>query len=326
MTNKKRVQPGIPTGGQFASHNRSDSDTTLDERPELTVDAVVASINDGSYFLGDLTYVDYRDMLTDEQQTAYLAGDWETFDSTVLDSFDEQRYMTTIEYAKEAAEKLNLDWADLDDDDQQTIKDAISDKDDSDPTRQLLRNTGSQLLRIPLGRPFYDLDQDEDMEDPASGMHSLNSDDPRGLNSRADAIRGLLTAHSVDVSSPDVEASIRELIANGPFDWHEGVTLDVIVYAGIADAAAAPFSDSDAPGSTGRDLNFTGVRVVLLDPWNGSGHDVLIPGNLSVRVTPEQPATLDSASNGYGWDEVAGVVKSAYAPEQMTNAWVGPAA
>ena len=38
MTNNKRVQPGVPAGGQFASHGRSDSGVTLDTGANMNAD------------------------------------------------------------------------------------------------------------------------------------------------------------------------------------------------------------------------------------------------------------------------------------------------
>jgi hypothetical protein len=246
-------------------------------------------------------------------------------EESVSDSFDDQRYDSANRFAQEAAEQVGLDWDDLSGDDQDSIKEAIYDKDESDPVRALLRNTGSQLIRASLAKPSELLVRSEGMDDPAFGQHSLNSADPRGRQARIDAVNSALSSAGADIADAETAEAVEELIDNGPWDWHEGVTLDVIFYTPIGDASAAPQSDTDAPGSIGRDIVLTGARVVLLDPWNGSGHDVAIPGKLTTRVTPGNPATLDSEAAGYGWDHVAGVVKSAYAPESVNSTWVVPA-
>lgn len=329
-SNQPRLNtPGVKGNGQFTYSRQGEAEfsrglgTQLKDRPETTVESVVDSIKSGAYFTGDLVYVDRDDALTDEQQSAYLAGDWETFDNSVDESYSDRRYDRVNELAGDASEKLGLDWDELDDEEQDAIKEAMYDKDQSNPTPQLLRNTGSKLIRVPLASPYEILAKKGDY-DATRGSSSMNSDDPRGRQARIDTVAAILKEHGVDTADATVIENLNELIDNGPYDWHEAVTLDVITYADLAEASALPHSDADAPGATGRNLTFSGAHVVLLDPWNGSGHDVQIPGNLGVTVTPDKPAVLDRGGNGYGWDEVAGVVHSAYRPDDIKSEWVTP--
>lgn len=86
-----------------------------------------------------------------------------------------------------------------------------------------------------------------------------------------------------------------------------------------------PLTYSDAPDAIGRQLNFTGAHIVLLDTAQGSGMDTLIPGPMTVSVSPGAPAHLDQALPGsderYGWDDTAGVHKPAYTPESLDSSW-----
>jgi hypothetical protein len=49
-----------------------------------------------------------------------------------------------------------------------------------------------------------------------------------------------LTATGMDVSSDDTRQAIQELVTEGPYDWHEGVQLDVIFYGPVDDVWPFP--------------------------------------------------------------------------------------
>lgn len=49
-----------------------------------------------------------------------------------------------------------------------------------------------------------------------------------------------LTATGMDVSSDDTRQAVQELVTEGPYDWHEGVQLDVIFYGPVDDVWPFP--------------------------------------------------------------------------------------
>lgn len=279
---------------------------------------IVANRNAWEY---DLIYVAYDDQLTEAQINDYLAGDFQAVEESVDDAFGEHRYMRLHELAEEACDKHDIDFSSLSDEDQERIQEAIAEKDSSDPVNDLARNTHAQLMRAPLAADIYQAFTEDEKSTLAYPSNDGYEQQQAG---RAAVLARILEQSDIDVSDSTVKEAIDDLVQNGPDTWHEGVSLDVIWYGDVKEAASAPWSSETMPVAVdGRNLHFTGARIVLLDSWNGSGMDVELPGALNVRVTPEQPAVLDSspATDGYGWDDVAGVSKSAYRPAKMWTSW-----
>lgn len=88
----------------------------------------------------------------------------------------------------------------------------------------------------------------------------------------------------------------------------------------------------ESPETEGqRVLEFAKPHILLIDMWNGSGHDVVVPAAMKRTLTrvglddEEAPQTgrayLDSDADGYGWDSVAGVYKPAYKDGAPSATW-----
>jgi hypothetical protein len=329
MTENMARQPqGIPTGGQFAATAHAEPDVALTSGTGSEEAATAASIITANQAPVSLRYVSYDDRLTDEQMNMILAGQWIDAENDVDDNFADNAYEEAVTVARteidEAVEAGTFDreWDDLDPDEQDAARFAVEERDDSDPVKDLLRNTPDQLMRTSLGQPAGRLSEPR----WASG-HRM---DDGGFTARHDAVAALLKDAGMNVDAPGVREAIEELINEGPYDWHEEVDLDLIWYGALEDVVPTPRVESpEAEGS--KVLEFATPHVLLIDRMNGSGHEVTIPAPLKRTLTRvgyddgEAPRTerayLDSNADGYGWDAVAGVYKPAYKDGAPSAAW-----
>lgn len=328
MTDNMARQPqGIPTGGQFAATTHAEPDLSL---PAAAPDAGpgAAAIIAANTSPVSLRFVSYDDRLTKEQVSMILAGQWNDAEDDVDEKFSDNAYEEAVSTARTeineavAEGRFDREWDDLDPDEQDEARHAVEERDDSDPVKDLLRNTPDQLLRTSLGRPA------ERLSEPrwASGSRL----DDGGFEARQEAVAALLKDSGMDVDAPEVKEAIGELVNEGPHEWHEGVQVDVIWYGGIEDAVPTPRGES--PETEGQKvLEFSRPHILLIDKWNGSGHEVVVPAPLKRTLTrvgyddEAAPQTgrayLDSDTEGYGWDSVAGVYMPAYKDGAPSATW-----
>lgn len=307
MTEIARQPQGVPTGGQFAATNHAESTVSLEVPPDGPVDAAINAVRNGDEKF-DLIFVDRDDKLSDSDMGLYLAGEFSELDESIWESYADHRYDHLEEDMRKAFEEAGIDESELNDEQRDAMREVISDKDTSDPLPDLLRNSGDKLMRVSIATP-------------EPGYQSGHTE---GVGeARVARISELLTDKGMDVTSPEAQEAIGELVDNGPWDWHEAVDLDVIYYA---DPRESTVWNGDAGEACSRDLSFTDPHVLLIDRMNGSGHEVKIPGTVKVTATPDKPVRLDAAKdNGYGWDDVAGVYHSGYRCEPEST-WVEPEA
>jgi hypothetical protein len=325
MTENTARQPkGIPTGGQFAATTHTEPDVTLG-RDDAPGAAGIIAANTAPV---SLRFVDYDDRLTAEQMNMILAGAWTDAENDVDENFSDNAFEeatriaeTEINAAFEGG-RYDREWDELESDEQDTARYAVEERDDSDPVKDLLRNTPDQLMRTSLGTP------ESLLKDRWAAAGSRL--DGGGFEARQKAVSDLLAASGMDTSAEGVQDEIAALVNEGPYDWHEGVQLDVIWYGGVEDAVPTPRFES--PETEGQKvLEFAKPHVLLIDKWNGSGHEVVIPAPLKRTLTrvgyddQEAPQTgrayLDSDAGGYGWDAVAGVHKPAYKDGAPAATW-----
>lgn len=323
--NTARQPQGIPAGGQFAATAHAEPDVSLDTSTKDVSAAGIIAANDGPV---SLRYVSYDDRLADDQINMILGGQWLDAENDVDERFSDNAYEEALTVARTEVDEAVADgtfdreWDDLDPDEQDAARHAVEERDDSDPVKDLLRNTPDQLMRTSLGRPA------ERLSEPRwTSGHRM---DDGGFTARHDAVAAVLKDAGMDVDTPQVREAIEELINEGPYDWHEGVQLDVIWYGGLEDAVPTPRGESpETEGS--KVLEFAAPHILLIDKWNGSGHEVVVPAPLKRTLTRvgydegEAPQTgrayLDSGSGGYGWDAIAGVHKPAYRDGAPTATW-----
>jgi hypothetical protein len=309
---KRKQHTGEPgNGGQFGHDAKPEGGVALDtSTSEYSAEAqsVLDDIK-AAPFVNDLVYISYDDSLTKEQMTDYLAGRHAEVEDSLIEAFSDGRYDNEVSEAERFCRDNDVEFDELTDDEQFAIREAIVEKDTSDPVKDLLRVTHDQLLRAKVAQigEIANAEVYADGDDVRFGQHDVT-------DGRVALISRVLTEQGMDVTSVEAQGAIRELAIEGPYDWHEGVTLEVIWYGGVEEASAIPRSDSLFPDAAGRKLKFAEPHVLLLDAWNGQGYEATIPSTLTVTVTPESPAQLDS-EGGYGWDEIAGVNKGAYRTE-----------
>lgn len=322
MSNQNRVPAGVPSGGQFAQSTKTEAGVALaSESSEL--ERAVAHIPKHV----TVYFVDRGDRLTDDEIDALLAGNEMGASNSAADRFDDSVYEYASNDAKEAWEAahaagdVDTEWDDLDYEVQDEMRWAVTDADTTDLVEDLARNTPSVLMRTHLAA---DLGSRLDGA-PAgtwNGLSTFNEEGPEAdarREARYSTIEDLLAKHGIDTANAEVTEAVRELVDNGPYDWHEGVDLDVIFYDDVTTGAADP-----TPGSV-TSLTFNNAHVVLIDTMNGSGHDVRIPGTLTRTFAPmpddEEEGGLDpehrafadaGPSSRMSWDDVCGLHKPAY--------------
>ena len=330
----KRQPEGIPTGGQFAADRKDEPASTL--APAYPVHGPDESEQRAAIVTKDmddpmLYFIDRGDQCTDEQMDDLLAGNVLAVEESIRDHFDDSVYERVSEKAEELTNEafengdIDKDWDELDEDERQEIRQAVEAKDESTPVDDLMRVTGPQLVRNSFGSPYENLKNPSSYagdwmdRQPGSGM------DNEGFADRVQAISTILTSKGMDTTTPEAQTAIQELVSEGPWNFHEGVDVDLITYSEL-DEVRVPSDFSG--GTTTKDLEFTDPRILLIDRMNGSGHEVQIPGIVKVRLTSNpdgEPAekgdrfVMDNAKgNGYGWDETASVVKSASPVKMVT--------
>lgn len=326
MTKKPKHQPeGQPNGGQFAPDLHSEPGVTLGAAgATATASAIIAA---GTYPV-TLRYAAYDDSFTTKQMDMILEGNWNDAENDVDENLSDGAYEESVTVARGDLEtavaegRFDREWDELDPDEQDAARYAVEERDDSDPVKDLLRSTGDQLMRTSLGSPAGRLSEPR----WASG-HQL---DEGGFEARQKALSDLLKEAGVDPSAEGVQDALAELVDNGPFDWHDGVQLDVIFYAPLEDAVPCTRFETDPGAGREKVLEFAKPNILLIDKWNGSGHDVVIPSPLKKTLTrpsedtPEVPQTgrayLDASGGGYSWDAVCGLVKSAYGKDGTPKA------
>ncbi|MCC3292625.1 hypothetical protein [Arthrobacter sp. zg-Y1110] len=272
--------------------------------PDREAEAVIKRVEDGARTF-TLTHVAYDDRLMDDQVKKYLNGQHDDVVDEISETFGEYNFETASEEARDLLKEAGVDFDDVDTDKFDELVQAIREKDDSSPMDALVRNTPEKLMRLTLDKPAGD------------GLYDGNVD---GVQEAREAkIAEMLTAKGLDVSSPEAKEAIGELVANGPQYWHESVDLDVIYFDDIRDST---IYNEETGAVASREIQFKDPNILLLDRANGSGHDVKIPGMIKATASEQSPVKLDADPDyGYGWDETAGVVHSAYRTD-TANTWL----
>ncbi|HEX9337732.1 MAG TPA: hypothetical protein VF892_17685 [Pseudonocardiaceae bacterium] len=178
----------------------------------------------------------------------------------------------------------------------ETLRTQIQERDDSDVITDLLRNSHHALFR-------YDLTVD--VPD-----HTVLAED----DERRRTLAQIADAAGLDATDPSVVARLTELIDNATY----GGRLFVMWY-GDPEAAltlAAPiayYRDGSEVTDPHGTVTFTDAHLVVLDGWNGSGHDV--PVDTITAVWAPRRVTIDAPhlGRGYSWHDIAGPVPSTYA-------------
>lgn len=251
----------------------------------------------------DIYYVDYDSQMDKDTKVAFLKGDMDGFDELYegwSDHYAENLTATVTGILNE--EGLSYEYVDED-----IIRDYVADHDDSDLVGGLLRQTGPQLMRARL--------------EPLDTSDLFSGHDDAVFDKRIAHIEERLTAAGMTIGDEE-RMDISDLVHNGPFDWHEGVRLEVIYQDDLANSTVWDRTDGSIKE---RDLEFSDPHILLIDSMNGSGYDTQIKGTIKTRISADNPAMLDEQPDfGYSWDDVCGLVKSAYNTDVKAT-WISPA-
>jgi hypothetical protein len=247
---------------------------------EAIVDAAIAALPERH----TLVYVAYDDQLAYEQITDILEGNVDK----AMESIDEWEMECREYYIPEIIAQVIPDEDDReivedDHDEMERLRDAICDRDDSDVVTGLLRGTHSQLWRYRVDA--FEWEYDDSTEEVCAKV---------------------IKALGVDYD--DNIESVREMVVNADPEC----ALSVIWY-GDATPVIQPILDRHWSSKWERaHIHWESPHVVLLNSFSGSGCDGEVVGPVVLPYVPTN-LRLDSHHDGYGWDEVAGVHKPAYA-------------
>lgn len=116
-----------------------------------------------------------------------------------------------------------------------------------------------------------------------------------------------LIAQMCEAAGVDPQVN-RDTVAGALAEAPYGGQLTIIVYAAVADAVGAAH------------VRITDPHLLIHDTLNGSGADFQLVGTIDLPLE-DGGVRLDSQTR-YGWDSIASVVHSAYAPAGIT--WIHP--
>lgn len=278
--------------------------TTLVELHE----EIVSNLDD-SY---DLVFVDYRDKFMPEQVAAVVRCDSETLDESIYEWSYESAGLAMWEVRDNVLEvtkqSLIVAFPDseavidflFDEYDgsnfHEDLETEILDRDGSNPLRDLARNSGRVLLRIPL-------------PGVTEAMGSLDNPD----NPTPSEILTGLAQHGEfeDVLNHDPIDSI--LVETCPCHEQAGFAL---AYVDVDELYESMFNPDAI-------VEIKNPHLLIYDPWNGGyGMDARITGTLRVK---RSELVTDEDAFGYSWDSVCGLYKPAFECDMRTIPTTPPA-
>ena len=258
-----------------------------------------------------LLYVEYDDQLTDEQADKYLTGDDMAVYNDVMERWgDDAQYDAMRDQLKETLSDMGLDGEVVADDFQDDLSQVIYDRNDANPVPELLDHRQKDLMRFDL--------VSGDEWDGYSDLHRKANQSVYLKEGVAEArtelaAQALLKNGVIDQPlNAEDRARLVEAFGNGPEWLHEGVTIGALFNAPTKDAALPYEATLKPDGEVVHTIKTGGPgKIVVLDAWNGRGFDTELSTPITMNMTRNHHAHLDSpdykAGRGYGYDEIAGV-------------------
>lgn len=253
-----------------------------------------------------LTYVDRNDQLSPAQVAALVRNDGETLGDSLDEWTADQQHDSATgeleEVAKAVADAWEREHADVLDehrdsvdpdavanvvaawevsDDREDVRSIIMERDNSDPLRDLARNTPPVLLRIPVG--------DFDGEGWSKGDDE--QPDPYALLAEAGVP---LPADAATVDSA------ADILANADTEG----TVFLLATVDVCDLW--DIQDGDDV------VTFDRPSLLLSNVYQGNGFEGEVRGPVSVKASQLR---TDEDAPGYSWQTIAGPVLSAYATD-----------
>lgn len=257
---------------------------------------VLAAVEGKTYSLVDDN--SFGEGLNPKQVDILLRGDneWDFPEFSYIDeAVSDERYTSAISEIKDI----------LDDDEYEALGDAdlldearfaIEERDTSDMIDSLLRATGSVLVRYDLGVPV-DTDYTSSDED------------------RREMALTIVAALGVVIRNEEPHEALITAIIDILIESQDGEAY-MFWYADVAELvkAARPFQQarftekSPAPPAT---ITFENVELLVLNRSGGSGYSARLPGAFTITFDATKLVT-DEGDDGYSWNDVAGLVASAF--------------
>lgn len=284
----------------------------------------------GAGWRPDLVYISYDDQLRTSQMDEYLADsdefmngdeDTEWLDDNTYDRAEEVA-MNLVgdegdvdEYGDEIESETA--WNDLSHSTQDDLRSWAAEWDSSDPAGDLVRNTPTQLVQLPVAGAQEALRDSPDLNDHDAGV---------AFKARERMLQKLFAANGIEMTETN-QQRVRELITEGmggtyePFEAYE---IKVLAYTELEPVALSGVrTDRPDDGEFDRRVTSTDPHVLVVQRGSGYGYEVRLDGRLTSHLTPGTPAVLD-ATQGYGsWDKIVGVYKPAYAPAApLESEWI----
>ncbi|MFF4699876.1 hypothetical protein [Streptomyces chattanoogensis] len=241
----------------------------------------------------ELVYIDRGDCLTDEQIQKLFAGEEEVLDS---DWVSENRWHGTNAVLGSLMDKDARDFL-AEHDALEQVREAIEERDQSDPLGDLMRETGPKLFR-------YRLDAEAE------------ADPWRFSDEQTDAAARVLgTAAGVDCKQN--RDALRELVAHASY----GGGLYVLWRGDIKPVYEAVCKVRWNDPAPEINVQWTDPELLVLDGLNGSGHSVRVRGTVRLAFNPDR-LFIDAARGpaGYSWTDVVG---NGYRPDGDEPEFIG---
>lgn len=236
----------------------------------------------------ELVYVDRGDGLEDEAVNELLSGDMEAFYERFWEWESDSQYSGAEYIEGDVVNTVLGRWARADDEfdpdvirdlwqgseAQETLRESIRERDNSDWVADLARNTSAVLCRIRATDEDFDVSFGADEPQTAEDLCKL-------VKLPADE-RNLKAAQSI-IDNAQTYGVLYYLVA-----------VDVLDIARAPEGASIVFSDP---------------HVLLSNPYAGDGHEEQLFGKVTV---PIKDVKTDEGQFGYSWNNIAGVYTSAY--------------
>jgi len=283
-----------------------------DTETRAILDAAIEKVKASNGY--ELTYVDYRSSLADNKEgmNAFLSGDGDALNEHVFEGWDDgdNRYEGVKMAANDVLREHGYDWDDLEPDEQDELREAIEEKDTSDPLKDLLRNTPAQLVKYDIDNAYEAVNEfckDANGEVDTDKFYNMMDGSNDNFDDRVAFVTDYLDKLGFETTTDDAKAAVNSLVANGNYNWHEGVQMGFTFRTDIDDVHVGEYFDGEE--HTERDITFTEpVNFGMIDRWNGSGFvEEFTPkrGGVTFTATKEKPVELDG-TGGYGWDNIVG--------------------
>jgi hypothetical protein len=169
---------------------------------------------------------------------------------------------------------------------------AVLDRNECNPIAQLIAHSNACLLRYRL-------------DDLSGDYPFLGQYDARPLDEQVTALAVMTTINN--------DPALFELLENAPYGGRPEFIWQAKPKT-LLDLLHDDSGDEQGKWTIQATIQFDHPCLLLIDPYNGSGHTIILENTTIVLpFNPSRVIVDDAEGNGYGWNSIASVVKSYYA-------------